>query len=162
MSHLHVFHWAFIQYFCPKPAEMINTDIYLHFDGQCEEAFQFYQTIFGGEFITAQRYGDMPGSDKMNDANRKRMMHISLKITPATTLMGSDIPSDDDRNFQPGTNFHICLQAETEKEANKLFQLLAKDGKVEMPMNKTFWGAYFGMAEDKFGIHWMISFQQPK
>lgn len=141
---------------------MINTDIYLHFNGHCQEAFKFYQSAFGGEFIIAQRYKDLPGSDKMNEADRERIMHISLKLTPATTLMGSDLPSGEDNNFLLGTNFHICLQAETEKEANKLFQVLLKGGKVEMPMNKTFWGAYFGMVEDKFGVHWMINFAHPK
>ena len=137
---------------------MINTDIYLHFNGQCEEAFKFYQSVFGGEFILAQRYQDMAGSDKMSDADRERMMLISLRMTPATTLMGSDLPSTEDKNFRPGNNYHICLHAESEKGANNLFQALSRDGKVEMPMNKTFWGAYFGMAEDKFGIHRMISF----
>jgi len=141
---------------------MINTDIYLHFNGQSEEAFKFYQSTFGGEFITAQRYKDMAGSDKMNEADRERMMHISLKITPATTLMASDLPSSEDKSFRAGNNFHICLQAESEKEANKLFQQLSKGGKVEMPMNKTFWGAYFGMVEDKFGVHWMINFTYPQ
>jgi PhnB protein len=141
---------------------MINTDIYLHFNGQSEEALKFYRSVFGGEFIIAQRYRDMAGSDKMSEGDRDRMMHISLKITPATTLMASDLPSSDDKSLRPGNNFHICLQAETEKEANKLFQTLSRDGKVEMPMNKTFWGAYFGMVEDKFGVHWMINFTYAK
>lgn len=103
----------------------------------------------------------MAGSDKMGQADGERMMHISLKITPASTLMGSDLPTSEDKNFQLGNNYHICLQAETEKEADKLFQALSKDGKIEMPMNKTFWGAYFGMLEDKFGVHWMINFTYP-
>ena len=137
---------------------MLNTDIYLHFNGQSEEAFKFYKSVFGGEFITAQRYGDMAGSDKMNVADREKMMHISLKLTPVTTLMASDLPATEDLSFLPGNNFHICLQAESEKEANKLFQSLSKGGKIEMPMNKTFWGAYFGMFEDKFGVHWMVNF----
>lgn len=141
---------------------MLNTDIYLHYNGQCEAAFKFYQSVFGGNFQTAQRYRDMAGSDKMNEADKDRMMHISLKLTPATTLMGSDLPSADDESFQLGTNYHICLQSESEKEANKLFLALAKDGKVEMPMNKTFWGAYFGMLQDQFGIRWMISYTYTK
>lgn len=140
---------------------MLNADIYLHFNGQSEEAFQFYKSVFGGDFITAQRYKDMMGGDKMNAADQERMMHISLKITPSTTLMGTDLPSSEDQNFRAGNNFHICLQAETEKEANKLFQSLSKAGKIEMPMSKTFWGAYFGMVEDKFGVHWMINFTYP-
>jgi len=137
---------------------MISTDVYLHFDGRCEEAFRFYRAAFGGEFITMQRYKDLPGGDKMSEAGREGIMHIALQITPATTLMGSDLPSAGDANFRVGSNFHICLQAENEKEANKLFQLLVKDGKIEMPMNKAFWGAYFGMVEDKFGVHWMINY----
>ena len=141
---------------------MLTTDIYLHFNGQSEAAFKFYQSAFGGDFITAQRYKEMAGSEKMNEADRDRMMHISLKITPSTTLMASDLPSSEDKTFRLGNNFHICLQAETEKEANKLFQLLSKGGKVEMPMNKTFWGAYFGMVEDKFGVHWKINFAYQK
>jgi PhnB protein len=141
---------------------MQNTDIYLHFNGRSEEAFKFYKSVFGGEFIVAQRYGEMAGSDKMNPADQGRMMHISLKITPTTTLMASDFPSTEDDGLRVGNNFHICLQAESEKEANKLFQSLSRDGKIEMPMNKTFWGAYFGMFEDKFGIHWMINYTFPQ
>jgi PhnB protein len=141
---------------------MISTDIYLHFHGQAEAAFTFYKSVFGGEFIVAQRYREMVGSDKMIEKDRDRMMHISMKLTPGTTLMASDLPSSEDQNFQPGNNFHICLQAESEKEANALFKQLSKDGKIEMPMNKTFWGAYFGMVEDKFRVHWMINYNFPQ
>lgn len=141
---------------------MINTDVYVHFNGQSEAAFTFYKSVFGGDLITARRYGDMAGSEKMNPADRERMMHIALKISPSTTLMGSDLPSAEDHNFRQGNNLHICLQAETEKEADKLFDALSKGGRIEMPMNKTFWGAYFGMIEDKFGIHWMINHTYPQ
>ena len=141
---------------------MLSTDIYLHFHGQCEDAFKFYRSIFGGEFITASRYKDMTGSDKMDPSDVERMMHISLKLTPSTTLLGSDLPSGMDPNFRKGNNIHICLQVETEKEADKLYNALSKGGKIEMPMNKTFWGAYFGMCEDKFGILWMINFNYPQ
>lgn len=133
MAHLPVFVKRFNQYFCHITLNMLNTDIYLHFNGQSEAAFQYYKSVFGGEFIVAQRYKDMTGSDKMNAADRERMMHISLKITPSTTLMASDLPSSDDQRFVAGNNFHICLQAETEKEADKLFQLLSRGGKIEMP-----------------------------
>lgn len=137
---------------------MQNVDIYLHFNGNSEEAFSFYRSIFGGEFITAQRYRDVPGGDKMDDESQKKMMHISLKITPATTLMASDNPGKSHNELKAGNNFHICIQAENEKEADKLFQALSAEGKIEMPMNKTFWGAYFGMCRDKFEIQWMISY----
>ncbi|POY39392.1 VOC family protein [Solitalea longa] len=141
---------------------MRSTDIYLHFNGNSEMAFSFYRSIFGGEFIAAQRYKDVPGGDKMNDDDQEKMMHISLKITPYTTLMASDIVNKDDSNFGAGNNFHICLHAENEKDADKLFNALSNEGRIEMPMNKTFWGAYFGMCQDKFGIQWMINFTYPQ
>lgn len=141
---------------------MQNVDIYLHFNGNSEEAFLFYKSIFGGEFITAQRYKDIAGSDKMNPGDREKMMHISLKITSSTTLMASDNPENNYSDLETGNNFHICIQAESEKEADKLFNELSKDGKIEMPMNKTFWGAYFGMCRDQFGIQWMINFTNLK
>jgi PhnB protein len=141
---------------------MQNIDIYLHFNGNSEEAFSFYKSIFGGEFITAQRYKDMPGGDKMSSADQEKMMHISLQVTPATMLMATDILAKDDKELQQGNNFHICLQADSEKEADNLFASLAEDGMIEMPMNKTFWGAYFGMCKDKFGLLWMINFAYPQ
>ena len=139
---------------------MKNADIYLHFNGNSEEAFNFYKTIFGGEFITCQRYRDMPGCDKMNAEDQEKMMHISLPVGD-TTLMASDVLGNQGEQVRPGNNFHICLQAENEKEASRLFNELSGDGKIEMPMNKTFWGAYFGMCMDKFGILWMINYTLP-
>lgn len=141
---------------------MQNTDIYLIFNGDCEAAFKFYKTVFGGEFIATQRYGEMPGSDKMKPEDYSKIMHISLKLTPATTLMGSDIIAKDHMVFVQGNNYHICLNADSEKEADRLFDALSADGKIEMPMNKTFWGAYFGMCCDSFGTQWMISYAQPQ
>ena len=141
---------------------MQNIDIYLHFNGNSEQAFLFYKSIFGGEFMAAQRYKDVPGGDKMAAEDQEKMIHISLKITPHTSLMASDNVASNQGSLREGNNFHICIQAGNEKEADKLFGALSKDGKIEMPMNKTFWGAYFGMCEDKFGILWMINFTYPQ
>ncbi|HTI08101.1 MAG TPA: VOC family protein [Puia sp.] len=141
---------------------MLGTDIYLHFNGNSLEAFSFYKSVFGGEFITAARFKDVPGGEKMNKDNQEKMMHISIKISPHTTLMATDMMDNEQNELKPGNNFHICLQTENEKEANKLFSLLSKDGRIEMPMNKTFWGAYFGMCQDKFGILWMINYTFPQ
>ena len=140
---------------------MRGTDIYLHFKGNSQEAFSFYKSIFGGEFITAQRFKDVPGGEKMNPETQEKMIHISLKISPHTTLMATDMMGNDENELKFGNNIHICLQTDSEKEADKLFDSLSKDGKIEMPMNKTFWGAYFGMCQDKFGILWMISYTFP-
>ncbi len=141
---------------------MHNTDIYLNFDGESEAAFKFYKSVFGGDFLTLQRFGDMPGSDKMSAEDTEKIMHISLKLTNGTTLMASDVLAKDNMALKQGNNFHICLQADSEAEADKLFDALSEDGKIEMPMNKTFWGAYFGMCCDKYGIQWMINFTPPQ
>lgn len=136
---------------------MQGADIYLNFNGNSLETFTFYKSIFGGEFMLLQRYKDMPGGDKMSPENQEKIIHISLRLTPHTVLMATDGLGDrGEINF--GNNYHICLQADNEKEADTLFQSLSKDGKIEMPMNKTFWGAYFGMCQDKFGVMWMINF----
>jgi len=140
---------------------MQGTDIYLHFKGNSYEAFSFYKSVFGGEFITAQRFKEVPGGEKMDQGTQEKMMHISLKISPHTTLMATDRMGKEENELIFGNNFHICLQADSEKEADQLFRALSKEGKIEMPMNKTFWGAWFGMCQDKFGILWMINYTFP-
>lgn len=141
---------------------MKNVDFYLHFNGNSEIAMTFYKKVFGGEFLTVQRYKDMPGSEKMTEADREKMIHISLKITEQSTLMASDVVTKMDEGVRFGNNYHLCLQAESQKEADKLFNALSDNGRIEMPMNKTFWGAYFGMCIDQFGVQWMINFAEIK
>jgi PhnB protein len=164
MSYLPVYDKLFAAYFYIQlnNNSMQNTDIYLHFNGNSEQAFSFYKTIFGGNYIAVQRYKDVPGAEKMSVEDQEKMIHISLKLSPSTTLMASDMLSKDGDALKLGNNFHICLQADNEKEADKLFQALSSGGKIEMPMNKTFWGAYFGMCQDKFGLLWMINFTYPQ
>ena len=141
---------------------MKNIDFYLHFNGNSEEAMNFYKNVFGGDFIAVQRYKDVPGSEKMSEENREKMIHISLRISASTTLMASDSITEMGDHIVFGNNYHICLQASGEKEADKIFASLSDEGKIEMPMNKTFWGAYFGMCVDRFGIQWMISYAEEK
>ncbi|HYE21978.1 MAG TPA: VOC family protein [Verrucomicrobiae bacterium] len=141
---------------------MKNIDIYLHFHGNSEKAMNFYKKVFGGEFINIQRYKDVPGSEKMSDEDKEKMIHIALKFSEHTTLMASDVVTKMEGPINFGNNYHICLQASNEKEADKLFNALSDEGKIEMPMNKTFWGAYFGMCVDKFGIQWMINYTNSK
>ena len=140
---------------------MRNVDLYLHFNGTSEKAMTFYKKIFGGEFIAVQRYRDMPGSEKMPTENRDKIVHMSLKVAEGTTIMASDVVSDES-GIQFGNSYHICLQASTEKEADKLFAHFSEGGRIEMPMNKTFWGAYFGMCIDQFGVQWMINCSDAK
>lgn len=136
---------------------MLNINTYLHFDGEAEAAMNFYRSILGGDFIRMQRYKDMPGSSKIPPADRDRFIHISLELAGGLVIMASDVMASMETPYTPGNNYHICIQAESEKEADAIFNGLAAGGKTDMPMNKTFWGAYFGMCRDQFGIRWMIN-----
>jgi len=141
---------------------MLNVNPYLHFMGKTEEAMNFYKSIFGGEFSIFQRYKDMAGGEKMSEEDQVKMIHISLPIGKGNVLMASDNLESMGHEIIAGDNFHICIHTENEKETDKLFKALSANGKTEMPLNKTFWGAYFGMCRDKFGIQWMISYDQPQ
>mgnify|MGYP003576070694 CR=1 FL=1 len=137
---------------------MRTTTPYLHFKGNAEEAMNFYKSLFGGEFTGFQRYKDVPGGEKMPARDQARLIHISLQISPAISFMASDTMAEAEDHLQPGNNYHICLHTESESETQKIFDGLSKDGRIEMPLNKTFWGAYFGMCSDKFGIRWMVNY----
>lgn len=142
---------------------MASINPYLIFNGNCEEAFLFYKSVFGGEFPYIGKFSDMPPSDDPNcqppsgdEANR--IMHVSLPIGN-TILMGSDSTSQSG-DVAIGANVSMSLNTETRAEADKLFNGLSAGGNVIMPMQDTFWGAYFGMFVDKFSIHWMINFDE--
>lgn len=138
---------------------MATTNIYLTFNGNCEEAFNFYKSVFGGDFNYIGRFGDMPETEehKVAEADKNKIMHVSLPIGQSI-LMGSDIGGEWASTFSLGTNFSISITAESKEEADTIFNALAEGGQITMPMNNTFWGDYFGMLVDKFGISWMMSF----
>jgi PhnB protein len=133
---------------------------YLNFMGTTEAAMNFYKSIFGGEFITFSRYKDIPGGEKMLAEEQNLIMHASLRVG-STMLMATDMLKSMGHALTTGNNVSICIDADSEKEVDRLFQALSAGGKVEMPVNKTFWGAYFGMCDDKFGIKWMINYTLP-
>lgn len=142
---------------------MATVNIYLTFEGNCEEAFLFYQSVFGGEFPYMGRFKDMPpseGCEPMNEADGNKIMHVTLPISKETCLMGSDTGGEWASQFKQGNNFSISINAESREEADRLFQGLSTGGQIAMPMNNTFWGAYFGMFVDKFGIAWMVNFDE--
>lgn len=142
---------------------MATVNIYLTFEGDCEDAFNFYKSVFGGEFAYLGRFKDMPQDENckpMTDEVGNKIMHVTLPISKETCLMGSDTGGEWASSVNVGNNFSISINAGTKDEADKLFENLSKDGKVMMPMNKTFWGAYFGMFTDKFGINWMVNFDE--
>ena len=143
---------------------MATVNIYLTFNGNCEEAFKFYQSVFGGQIPYMGRFKDMPpGEDsKLNPGEENRIMHVSLPISKETMLMGSDTGGEWATGYSQGNNFSISITAVSKEEAEKLFNGLSAGGKVTMPLSKTFWSECFGMLTDKFGINWMMSFDEGK
>jgi PhnB protein len=139
---------------------MAKINPYLNFAGTTEEAFNFYKSVFGGEFATVMRFGDSPGCDQMPiaEADKDKIMHIALPIGNDNVLMATDMVESMGPKLEEGNNFSISLSAESREDADRLFNGLAEGGKVEMPLADAFWGAYFGMLQDRFGIRWMVSF----
>ncbi len=144
---------------------MTTVNIYLNFNGNCLEAFEFYKSVFGGEFSYVGRFKDMPhqeGMPPLSEEMAEKIMHISLPISTETMLMGSDACGEWTPNLISGNNFSICVSPDTKNEADRIFTELSQGGKITMPLETTFWGDYFGMFVDKFGINWMISFSTNK
>lgn len=140
---------------------MASVNVYLNFDGNCEEAFNFYKSVFGGEFAFMGRFKDMPPSEDgkaVSEVDGNKIMHVSLPVSKETMIMGSDTGGEWAADYKQGNNFSISINAGSKEEADKLFNGLSAGGKVTMPMENTFWGDYFGMFTDKFGINWMVSF----
>lgn len=137
---------------------------YLTFAGNCEEAFNFYKSVLGGNFPYVGRFGEMPPMDgkPIPESEKNKIMHMSLPIGAHSILMGSDSSEAFGHSNILGNNFSISLEATSQAEADKMYSGLSAGGKQTMPMSKTFWGSYFGMLVDKFGIQWMISFDEAK
>lgn len=144
---------------------MPSVNVYLTFNGNCEEAFEFYRSVFGGEYPYLGRFKDMPpssGQPAFEGEAGNKIMHISLPISKETMIMGSDTGGEWATNFTQGNNFSISINADTKEEADRIFNGLSEGGNVTMPLADTFWGDYFGMFTDKFGINWMMSYNQNK
>ena len=141
---------------------MAVVNIYLTFNGNCEEAFNFYKSVFGSEFPYIGRFKDMPPDQgpKLKPGDEERIMHVSLPISKETMLMGSDTGGEWAADYKEGNNFSISINTTNREEADKLFKGLSAGGWVNMPMQSTFWGDYFGTFTDKFGINWMVSFHE--
>jgi PhnB protein len=131
----------------------------LNFGGNCEEAFNFYKSVFGGEFLTVMRFKDVPAEYQMAASESEWIMHVALPIGQGTILMGSDRPAAMGPTTT-GNNVYISINTESEQEATRLFNRLSAGGQVTMPLEKAFWGSYFGMFTDKFGMQWMVSYDE--
>lgn len=141
---------------------MTTVNVYLNFDGQCEEAFSFYKSVFGGEFSYIGRFNEMPQDEnnKLSEADGNKIMHVSLPISAETNLFGSDTIGAWSPKLVQGNNYSISINASSKEEADRLFNGLSAGGQVTMPLENTFWGAYFGMFVDKYGINWMVNFDE--
>jgi PhnB protein len=138
---------------------MARINPYIHFNGNAEDAFTFYKSVFGGEFARIMRYKDLANAEyPIAEIDANRLMHIALPVGKGNMLLGSDtiqvmgqVTENDNRNT-------IFINAESREEADKFFNGLSNGGKVEMPINDGPFGAYFGMFADKYGIQWMVAF----
>lgn len=139
---------------------MTTVNVYLTFNGNCEEAFNFYKKVFNREFAHIGKFNEMPPDPKnqLTEADMNKVMHVSLPISKETMLMGSDTGGEWTGKYSQGNNFSISIGTDNKEEADRLHRELSKNGKTTMPMDTTFWGSYFGMCTDQFGISWMISF----
>lgn len=141
---------------------MAGVSTYLNFDGNTEEAFNFYRSVFGGEFAGGgiMRMGDAPpqeGAPPLPEEHGQLVMHVELDILGGHKLMGTDAPCSMGFTVNAGNNVHINLEPDSREEAKRLFDALSEGGKVTTPLNDAFWGAYFGSFTDRFGIQWMIN-----
>lgn len=133
---------------------------HINFNGNAEEAFNFYKSVFGGEFATIVRLKDLSSPEfpvAENDADK--IMHIALPIGK-NSLMGNDVPESMGRVNENENRSKIVISAESREEADKLFNGLSAGGTFEVPIGDSPWGSYFGMFRDKFGIEWMVDFSK--
>jgi PhnB protein len=139
---------------------MKGFDITLLFDGEAEEAFNFYKSVFGGEFSNLQRMSDLPTPMEMPESEKSKILHMALPIGDSV-IMGMDMPAGRGA-VNKGNNFFVTLNTNSEAETDTLFGKLAEGATVMMPLEKQFWGDYFGMLTDKFGIQWMLTYSETR
>ena len=132
--------------------------VYLNFMGNTEEAFEFYRSVIGGEFSGLMRFEGTPYGDELPEADRHKIMHIGLPMGAGTMIMGTDALESMGQTLTFGNNNYICLGPESLEEAEHLFNGLSAGGKIEQQLEKMFWGDYFGSFTDKFGVSWMVNY----
>ena len=133
---------------------------YLHFNGNCREAFEFYRSVFGGDLETLATFADMPPDASVPEDERDNIMHVSFPID-SSVLMGSDTPSTFAPAPEMGNNFSISYASQSREETDDLFAKMSEGGVVTMPLADMFWGSYFGACTDKFGINWQFNCEPP-
>ncbi len=140
---------------------MITLNPYLVFNHNCEDAFNFYKSVFNGNLLYMGRYKDVPQADKKLFPNSldEKVMHATLQINTNTTLMGCDrVEAFDPSETKSSNNFYLYVSTNNQEEAYRIFNELSVEGKITMPISQTFWATHYGMVTDKFGVHWKITF----
>ena len=135
---------------------MTKLNPYLSFDGNAEEAMNFYAKAFGTEIATIMRWGENPQCEGMSDADKNKVMHAALPVGDSM-LMASDFVAMPGMEYKAGTNFAVAIGPDTREDADRLFAELSPGGNVTCPMMDMFWGGYFGSFTDKFGVAWLIN-----
>lgn len=138
---------------------MPTLNVYLYFKGNCEKAFDFYRSVFGGDFQFMGRYRDIPqkARDNFPYCTDEQIMHVALPISNETILMGADLVHSKDEIPESKTGFSLYVSTDNEEEADRIFNALSGEGDVIVPIAHQFWGSYYGLCTDQFGVSWKIS-----
>jgi PhnB protein len=142
---------------------MTKLNTYLNFTGKTEDAFNFYKSVFGGEFTSVVRFKDMPMQGvNIPREDEDKIMHIGLPIGKDNMLMATDALESLEQKLVQGNNVYISIHPESKEEADRIFNALSASGTIEMLIDDQPWGDYYGSFEDKFGVHWMVNYSYPK
>jgi len=142
---------------------MTKLNTYLNFAGNTEEAFNFYKSVFGGEFTSVVRFKDMPMEGvSIPKMDENKIMHIGLPVGKDDVLMASDSLESLGQKLNQGNNVYISVHPESKEEADRIFEVLSAGGTIEMPIADQPWGDYYGSFQDKFGVMWMVNYSYPK
>lgn len=141
---------------------MAKVNVYLNFKGTTEEAFKFYQSIFGGNFQMVQRFNEVPGLPQMSQTDGNKLMHIALPITSNLTIHGTDSVNGMGPKLVMGNNVSLMVQTDSKEDADRIFRQLSAGGTNLQPMKDEFWGDYYGQCTDKYGMVWMVDYEYPK
>ena len=138
---------------------MARINPHINFNGNAEEAFTFYKSVFGGEFAKIIRFKDLASTEfPVAEKEENKLMHIALPISKGSMLMANDVPEAMGKTNENENRSKIVITAETKEEANKLFNGLSVGGEIEGPIGDSPWGSYFGCFRDKYGIEWIVEF----
>ena len=142
---------------------MATINPWINFNGNAEEAFTFYKSVFGGEFTKVVRFKDIASAEfPVPEKEENKIMHIALPLSDGSVLMANDVPEFMGKVNEKENRSKIVVSAESKEEAEKLFNGLSVGGEVEGPMGDSPWGSYAGMFRDKYGIEWIIEFSTNK